>query len=534
MLLRDTKWYFWIWALIFISAAALRAYVFFQGPALWIDEGLTANKLIFLPLRLIIRPDGDSYELMQFYPVGFLALSKAVIRVLGVSETSLRLIPFLSGILSLIIFGRLAQRLFRPPWDLLALVLFGFSYPLIHHSVELKPYSSDVLVAVILFLIALTVIEKPRRFDILLLSLAGIVSLLVSFTSVFIIFPLLVLWIFQAFWQKNSSALIARLFVFLVFLSSQIIYFQYSLRHFLEYPRLMKFWESGFININNSLSSSLQLVWQNIQNLFPSIIWPVLMLIGIFSLRRRPDLMLICLIPMIAVLSAAGLHFYPIAPRTILFLMPFFVILTVSGCQSLFIQKFPVRLFIAVPVIGILLWTSFIKITPFASKFSFGEDIRPLVCFLNENRKEGEPIYVNDMAISLFIFYHKLFKPGDSYLKKIRGLIGSDLRTHEGKKGIFLDFTPFAPGQSPGFISDSGDFYAPLENPDNIIRRGRNWFLMAHTKPCKKVLFDFLEKNGERLLVMKSDRDATLYLYDIQGAQNKFVNSQDNAPPATE
>lgn len=105
---KNSKIYFLVFVIILITGISMRASIFFKNPALWIDEALTANKLIHSPIKSLVMPDAAAQEMtMHAYPFGFLALSQFVIILFGLTEMTLRLIPFLSGIMALFIFRRI-------------------------------------------------------------------------------------------------------------------------------------------------------------------------------------------------------------------------------------------------------------------------------------------------------------------------------------------------------------------------------------------------------------------------------------------
>ncbi|MEW5894649.1 MAG: hypothetical protein AB1650_02655 [Candidatus Omnitrophota bacterium] len=509
MIARYSKWHFWLSAGIIAAAVWIRLSVFVQSPALWSDEALTANKLIWVPLNRLIQPKGSNYGIMHAYPLGFMALTKALIKILGASEFSLRLIPFLSGLLSLFLFGRVTRYLFRPEWGLLALAMFAFSYPLIYHSVELKPYSSDVLIAVILLFVTILTLKRSRQITPVQFCAIGMYGLLFSFPAVFIIFPFLGLWILESVLKKEGKEIFFRLKIFIFLFAFELMYFLFSLRFYLKDPQLGHFWRSGFLSI-----SKLPEIWANGIQTFPLLFWTILSIAGAaWLIKNRRRMALVCLTPLIAVLVASSLHLYPIASRTVLFLIPFFIILATFGIKTFFMRKFPQASSIVVAfLIAALLWPSLNKLPVFLTDFSFGEDIRPLVYFLHNNRKEGEGLYMNELGEQNYRFYGHVFGFG---IKNYSGIFGSMIEKINDKTGILFGFEPLDNAHL-SFLTETGEFYIDPETPGNLIRPGRNWFLIAHSKTAaSQILFNYLDRIGQKLLVMKTDRDAALYLYDI-------------------
>jgi hypothetical protein len=140
------------------AGALLRLWQYFANASLWIDEIALAQNVLYWPLAHLIR---EPLALDQVAPPGFLALTKGVIWVLGPSERMLRLVPLLGGLLALILFPRLSRR-FQSPWiTVFASGLFAVLPTLIWYASDFKPYSTDVLVSILLTLAAFD-LRAPR------------------------------------------------------------------------------------------------------------------------------------------------------------------------------------------------------------------------------------------------------------------------------------------------------------------------------------------------------------------------------------
>src|SRR5690349_13824749 len=116
--------------------------------SLWYDEANIAANIIDRSMAGLLQPlDYD-----QGAPIGFLLLEKLAVQALGPSEYALRLIPFLFGSIALVVFYEVAKRYISPNAVLIALYLFALSDTLIYYSSEVKQYSSDVAIALIVLL----------------------------------------------------------------------------------------------------------------------------------------------------------------------------------------------------------------------------------------------------------------------------------------------------------------------------------------------------------------------------------------------
>ncbi len=148
----------WIVAFLAIGLA-LRLVRYLLRFPLWEDEAmLSANLIDRGPLGLL-RP----LDYVQVAPPLFLWGQLAATRLLGYTEYTLRLIPFLCGLGSLFLFPRVAGRLVRGTPLVLAVGLFAVSYPMTRYSAEAKQYGCDLLLALVMLALALEWLRRPEQ-----------------------------------------------------------------------------------------------------------------------------------------------------------------------------------------------------------------------------------------------------------------------------------------------------------------------------------------------------------------------------------
>ena len=168
-------------ALMFGMACRVRQYL--ADTSFWADE---ASLVINIRLKTATQLLGP-LQFDQAAPPLFLLAERGIVRTLGESELSMRALPFACGLIALGLFAFLSRRLFEPPWDALAVLLFGISEMLVWHSTEVKPYGTDAAVATLLLAIGLPGRESKisaRRF--LLVSLAAAIGVAMSYPAIFI------------------------------------------------------------------------------------------------------------------------------------------------------------------------------------------------------------------------------------------------------------------------------------------------------------------------------------------------------------
>ena len=140
----------------------------------WIDRG-------FLELL-------EPLEAWQIAPGLFMWSNLAVVRLLGFSEHSLRLLPLVLGVASVLLMRHLALRSLPRVAALLTVAVFSVSYYPIRLASEAKPYSADLFFSLVLTILAVEAWKQPRQLRWLVgLAIVAPIAIGISFPSVFIV-----------------------------------------------------------------------------------------------------------------------------------------------------------------------------------------------------------------------------------------------------------------------------------------------------------------------------------------------------------
>ncbi len=182
----DARWKAWVphlaWGFVLLGTA-IRLVGYLLCFPLWIDECLLAENFLdrgFLDLALPL-------ENHQVAPVGFLWVELAVVRLFGFSEWSLRLFPLVCGIGSLFVFRHLASRLLTGLPLVFAVGCLAVAKSPIGLSANVKPYATDLFVAVTFVTLAVEWLRRPERTMWLwILAVAIPLGLLLSYPAVFV------------------------------------------------------------------------------------------------------------------------------------------------------------------------------------------------------------------------------------------------------------------------------------------------------------------------------------------------------------
>lgn len=164
---------------------ALRLYVYLENRNLIIDEANVTRNIVERSFLGFLKP--LNYE--QFAPPVFLAITKLSSILFGLSELSLRLYPFVCGVFSVWLYYKLLCKIIPGPGKWYPLALMVFTAFLVRYSTELKQYSPDVFITLLLIWFALkkdVLTMRPAKF-LLFWVIAGSVVVWASMPGMFVL-----------------------------------------------------------------------------------------------------------------------------------------------------------------------------------------------------------------------------------------------------------------------------------------------------------------------------------------------------------
>ena len=142
-----------------VLGLALRLLRYGLNYPLWGDEAFVAVNFLDRDYRGLLRP----LEYGQICPPLFLWAELAAVRLFGFSEWSLRLFPLACSLASVVLFRIGAGLVLRGVPLLMAVGTFAVSIHPIRHGSEVKPYASDLLVALVLLALAFRWWREPGQ-----------------------------------------------------------------------------------------------------------------------------------------------------------------------------------------------------------------------------------------------------------------------------------------------------------------------------------------------------------------------------------
>ncbi len=290
----------------------------------------------------VYRVDRD----MAPAPLGFLWLVKAVTALCGDPEWALRLVPLAASLAALALFARALSRWLDPLGRVLATALFALSPLQTLFAAELKPYTLDVLVALLLLQGCDAVRRAPeQRARWWRLSLLACVSVWLSFPAALVVAGggSALCWREVAAAPRAARRILRALACAAALPALSFgLYWWVALRELESSEFLAQFWQSHFPQW--PFDAAGRAFWSRVVQGI-SLLWGPLALewlglgvalVGALRLARSAPARLALLgLPILATLAVALLHLYPMQERLLLFWDPALALLLGAGLSFL-------------------------------------------------------------------------------------------------------------------------------------------------------------------------------------------------------
>jgi len=321
--------------------------------------------------------DKNYFELLQNLnftqtsPVFFLFFSKIIFELTNLMpqysiDLFLRLLPFVCGVLSIFVFYKFINLIFADKIDkICSFILFNFNTQCIAYCAIFKQYSLELLVSLILLIISYNIVFKDvcKLKYIVFIS----ISLWLSFSSIFIVFPL-----FIFLFIKNKKVFFNTMLPYII---NFILLFSVSLKHILSksFFEMKTCWHSldfGFFSLIHPQRILIRLgeffvfgassPYKIVTSIIGFLII-VAIVSFIFSKSISSKNKFFILSPIVLVFCASALEIYPIVARLILFIYPLFVVIMVS--YSLKYKKIYISIMLLTAILSTIYYIPAFKVT---------------------------------------------------------------------------------------------------------------------------------------------------------------------------
>lgn len=143
------------------------------GFPLWGDESFVAINFFLRDYAQMIDP----LVFGQIVPLGFMWATEAATQYAGHNEWALRFVAMLSGLAGFLVFTRFCRRNLSPTAAVLSIAFMAPAFYVVRHTAEVKAYSTDLFLAVLLMSATWRVLMTPRSVGgwsvIIVLALVG-------------------------------------------------------------------------------------------------------------------------------------------------------------------------------------------------------------------------------------------------------------------------------------------------------------------------------------------------------------------------
>jgi hypothetical protein len=289
---------------------------FLQFP-IWLDEA-------YFTINLLDRDFAGITQVLEYgqvAPLLFLWGELAVTRLLGTSELALRLLPFLASMASLALFWRLAWSTVPARAAVFAIGMLAAARWPVTMGANVKPYSFDLLMALVLLVAAVEWLRRPQQLRwMIVLVLAAPVAILGSYPAMFIAGGVS-LALLPAAWRSNWAG--RGLFIAYNFLVAAAFLTSYAMvgREQHDNPWLLTYWADAFPPLALwPLVKWIALIHTGQLMAYPigasdgaSIVTAVLFGFGVWTFWKgdRRWLLVLLLTPFALNLLAAAMRLYP-------------------------------------------------------------------------------------------------------------------------------------------------------------------------------------------------------------------------------
>lgn len=498
---------------IFIGwGIALRLIQFFSGRSLWADEAK-------ISLNILNRSYAELTQVLdynQVAPIGFLWIEKLATQLLGSNEFALRLFPLISGIISLFLIYYLAKHYLHPIAIPISVAFFACNRELIYYSSEIKQYSSDVGIGLLVLAILHSASNRLKTSQVYLFSIVGAIVVWFSHPSVFVLvgvfLSITIPQVIRHIKDKESLHLLGWLVVCSVWIISFGSFYILAIQTASSNEELLTSWLSyrafpkSFLDLDWLIYSLKRFFWNPLD--FPKPFFDKVaiaaFIIGCAALyQRSKQNLFILLLPTAITIGATYLHKYPFYNRIILFLTPFFFLIMAAGLAFLLDLKSKRQSIRAVSMItgwvcvSLLFYVYTLHIPQYLNPPDSREEIKPLLQYIAEKWQPKDVIYVLEKSKYQFEFYRDRF----------------GFQANEYVIGIDLD-----PYNLEDVSRDRGMLQADLQKDlHQFCDRQRIWILIAdtHIRQQTGYMLTLLNQFGQPVEQFKTDNEASfVQLFD--------------------
>ena len=400
-----TLWVVWVPLLAIAVGLYARLRQWVGGRSLWLDEVLIADNLVHRGfLDLVGKPLLHS----QAAPVLWLWLERLCVDLFGAGERSLRLVPLLSGVAVMVLTLLLGRRVLPAVLVPLPVVLVALQPSLIYYSNEVKQYSTDGVVVLVVVLLAFRV--PPRSADgprLRQLALAGVVAVWLSHVAVLVMAGVSVVLVLRAGDRRLATR---TALVLSPWLASLALSYVTVLRPLTQNQPLVDYWGYSFPHSALDLPAWLLRRWYDLAKtplgMTFRLVGLAVLIVGLVRLATasaRDAWLVWAAVPM--ALLAAALSAYPFAGRLALWLVPLAMVTMAAALPSSIRRGGAAWLLAGTAALTAVFGPSVGSALALTRDVQQVEELRPLLEQFARIRQPGDLVYVEVATREAFEYY---------------------------------------------------------------------------------------------------------------------------------
>ena len=477
----------------------VRLVQYLNNRSLWGDE-------VNLALNIIDRSYRELTQVLdnnQAAPLGFLWLEKLATQIGGNNEYALRFLPFIASLVALRIFYGIVRRYSSATATPIAIALLVGGRYTLYFATELKPYSSDLAICLILWWLLVTARHKILNTkEIVGFACGGSLAIWLSYPAIFVLGSLAVWNFLTASRKLRLQIIVNRVGVYVCWLISFALFYYLTIANTLSNEDLSSSWESRYPD------SFGDVIW-----LFDALgrffyhpmgfsgvtdgIGILAFIVGCVAWYRRRTIFLALISPLIATIVAAYLHQYPFRDRLVLFLAPLAMIIVAEGIASMLsglnrLSKVASFNWLS-GILGVIcLYALIFPVIYRAGNLvihpELKHEVRPVLEYVVEKIQPKDRVYIYTEANAAFIYYTKL----NDY---------PDLNYTQGN----VSFS--AKGESL-------EKYQQLAKELQPLKGDRVWFILRADPPAELAILQYLNRIGQQQDSFRQT-GAAAYLYNL-------------------
>lgn len=398
------------WALVAVGAL-LRLREYAANRSLWRDEASLVHNVLHRGWLGFDHP----LDFNQGTPPGFFVIEHAVVSLFGSTELVLRAPALLASVLALVVMAVLVRRELDPTTGLVALALFAGATALVEYGNEVKQYSLDVLVALLIALVVSCAwrAHLDRRWCVVL-GATGAAAVWFAHITPFVLVAAGLTLAWEPLRSRDLAVLRRLALVGTAWFASWLVLYLWLLRNLGDSSFLRDYWHDAFLPIPPSDGRGLER-WHTVLSSTSTLLTgrsavdllvAVVAVVGVVRLaRRQKGILAMTVGPWIAVVVASAFELYPAAERMVLFVVPGLTVLLGAGVAEIVgrLRRTAPMLATAVAVIFVLLCST-AGLGRLTSTTTI-EEQRPLIAAMAETTQPGDAAYVTETAEPAFDYY---------------------------------------------------------------------------------------------------------------------------------